>query len=60
MDMLVVDREKPQININPENGIGSSKRLDLEINASDINYADEALRNGTLRNRINRKDVGGY
>lgn len=51
---------KPQININPETGIGSSKRLDLEINANDINYADETLQSGRLRIRINRKDVGGY
>lgn len=31
----------------------------FEINASDINYADEVLQNGTLRKRINRKDVEG-
>ncbi len=51
---------KPQINIDPVTGIGSSKRLDIETSATDINYADKAMRNGSLRIRFGKKDKGGY
>ena len=51
---------KPQINVDPVTGIGSSKRLDIETSARDINYADKSMKNGNLRIRFGKKDKGGY
>ena len=51
---------RPQVNIDPVSGRSSSERLDYETTAQDINYMDQALRNGSLRFRIGKKDKGGY
>lgn len=51
---------KPQLNIDPVSGRSSTVRKSGEAEAADINYMDQALRDGILRIRANRKDKGGY
>lgn len=51
---------KPQVNTDPMSGRSSSERLAYETTAQDINYMDQALRNGSLRFRTGKKDKGGY
>jgi hypothetical protein len=47
----------PEINTN--GNVGSTVRRDVPTTAQDIDKADDLLRNGTMRERINRKDKGG-
>lgn len=50
---------RPKVNIDPISGRSNSERLAYETTAEDINYMDQALRNGTLRMRSGKKDKGG-
>lgn len=50
---------RPEVNTDPITGTTSSKRVTTPTSAADIDYADAALRDGTLRERKNRKDKGG-
>lgn len=50
---------KPQVNINPNTGVGNTIRKDFEVFSDTINRADKELRDGTMRIRTGRKDLGG-
>ena len=51
---------KQQVNTNPVTGVSSSKRVDNFTTVTDIDYTDSVLKEGTLRIRVNKDDVGGY
>lgn len=51
---------RPQVNTDPVSGRSSSERLAYETTAQDINYMDQALRNGSLRFRTGKKDKHSY
>ena len=47
----------PELNTSP-GGATSTKRVDSATTADDINKADAALKDGTMRERTGRKDSG--
>jgi len=50
---------RPEVNTNPATGVTSAQRVTTPTTAADINYADLTMREGILRERTNRKDLGG-
>jgi len=48
---------KPEVHTAP-NGTASTRRVDGATTADDINQADAAIKDGTMRERTGRKDRG--
>jgi hypothetical protein len=45
--------------INTYGNVGSTVRRDVSTTAEHIDKADSLIRSGAMRERINRKDLGG-
>ena len=57
-DGLTPHTHFPEVSVG-ENGYARTDRRYKATDASDIEYADKVLRDGSMRERINRKDKGG-
>jgi hypothetical protein len=48
----------PEVHVNPATGQGRTVRTNSPTTSQDINRADKELRDGTMRKRQNRDDIG--